>query len=71
MEPLVGDREGEPVYLLHHMEPGGLRRYGDELAAIKKIARGAVADVGDRGRMERLVRCLDGALAESPSQRIG
>ena len=60
----MSDHPGEPVYLLQHMDSAGLARYGAEMEAVREIARGLVDKVGEREKVERIVRCIDGVLED-------
>jgi hypothetical protein len=64
MEPLISDHVGEPVYLLQHMDLAGLARYEQELTAVQAVAHGLVSAVADRDRVDRIIRCIDGALRD-------
>jgi hypothetical protein len=65
LEPLVSDHAGEPVYLLNHMAPTALERYVGEMRRVQDAARELVGFVGDRDRVEAIIRCIDGALHDA------
>jgi hypothetical protein len=69
LEPLKSDQAGEPIYLMDHMTPPALDRYVSEMRQAQDAARGLVGMVGDRDRVEMIVRCIDGVLHDAAYTR--
>lgn len=64
MEPLVSSHEGEPVYLLDHMDDAALSRYATQLQTLQSHARALQGRVGAVDRLAMIERCLDGVLGD-------
>src|SRR5579885_3682922 len=67
LEPLIGDRPGPPVYLAQRLGPEQRRTYRREVETLSAEFRKLGRDVPEKGRMRKILRCLDNVRADLDS----
>lgn len=68
-EPLFGHRPGPPTYLECFLYAGNLLEYRRSLDEMLRRAQALKGDVGDPGKLWRVIACLGNALADVDSVR--
>jgi hypothetical protein len=61
LEPLEEDRSGPPIYVTRDLNAAQRRAYRDELQSIEADFRKLREDVPRRGRIDKILRCLQNA----------
>lgn len=64
LEPLVGLKPGEPIYLKNNMSEEGLRRYKTELEKISERVNKIKTGFDDSGRISRISECISNTIKD-------
>lgn len=64
IEPLIGDRPGPLIYLTDDLSAVGRRRYFAQLRTVLALAGRLRAQVGDKAKLDVVIRCIRQVLAQ-------
>lgn len=71
MEPLVSDHPGSAVYLSQRLNRQQRETYGKELQSIQSGFKQLIPDIPHKGKVEKIVRCIDQVLQDLDQLKSG